>query len=237
VVVNKTGKTAQQRERAAAAKAALAQAEHRERRRVMVLVAAVAVILVAVVVAVVGTNRAGNSSRSAQIPASPRMTALGGTANPPWPVPADASGAVQAAGLPMLASEGAVEHIHAHLDIIVDGKPVTVPASVGIDQPAQRISPLHTHDTTGVVHIESPVKASFSLGQFFTEWQVSVAADHLGGLKPAGGNQLRAYVNGKAYDGDPAAIVFHAHDEIGLVYGTAEQQKNVPSSYTFAQGE
>jgi hypothetical protein len=237
VVVNKARKAAQQRERAAAAKAALAQAQRRERRRLVVLVTAVAVILVAVAVAVVVTNRPGTNSRSQQIPGSPPTTALGGTASPPWPVPADASGAVRAAGLPMLSSEGAVEHIHVHLDVIVGGQPVTVPAAVGIDQPAQKISPLHTHDTTGVVHIESPVKASFSLGQFFTEWQVSVGVDHLGGLKPAGGNQLHAYVNGTPYDGDPAAIIFHAHDEIALVYGTAEQQKNVPSSYTFPQGE
>jgi flagellar basal body-associated protein FliL len=237
VVVNKTGKAAQRRERAAAAKAAVARAQRRERSRIAVLVVVVVVIVAAVVVAVVVTNRAGSSSRSAQIPASPRTTALGATANPPWPVPADASAAVQAAGLPMLASEGAVEHIHAHLDVIVDGKPVTVPAGVGIDQAAQKISPLHTHDTTGVIHIESPVKASFSLGQLFTEWQVSVAADHLGGLKPAGDKQLRTYVNGKPYDGDPGAIIFHAHDEIALVYGTVEQQSNVPGSYAFGQGE
>jgi len=44
------------------------------------------------------------------------------------------------------------------------------------------------------------------------------------------------YVNGKAVDGDPATVVLHAHDEIAVVYGTAAQQQNPPSSYTFPDG-
>ena len=47
---------------------------------------------------------------------------------------------------------------------------------------------------------------------------------------------LKAYVNGKAVTGDPAAIIMHAHDEIALVDGTAAEQQHVPSSYTFASG-
>ena len=136
----------------------------------------------------------------------------------------------------MLGSEGSVEHIHAHLDVIVAGKPVPVPADVGI-APTGQLSPLHTHDTTGVVHIESPVKVPFSLGQFFSEWQVSVAADHIGALKVGGDNQLHVYVNGKLVSGNPAAIKMNAHDEIAIVYGTAAQQKNPPASYSFAAGE
>lgn len=138
----------------------------------------------------------------------------------------------------MLASEGTVEHIHAHLDVYVDGKAVTVPALIGIDESAQQLSPLHTHDTSGVIHIESPVKATFTLGQFLTEWQVSTSADHLGGLKTDAAHTLTAYVNGKAVTGDPAAITLGAHDEIALVYGTAAEnaQVSVPSSYAFASG-
>lgn len=46
-------------------------------------------------------------------------------------------------------------HYHVHLDVIVYGQSVTVPASVGIDESRKMGSPLHTHDTSGIVHIES----------------------------------------------------------------------------------
>ncbi|MCQ4083426.1 hypothetical protein NGB36_23170 [Streptomyces sp. RB6PN25] len=127
-------------------------------------------------------------------------------------------------------------HIHAHLDVLVDGNPVTVPAYIGIDDKAQQISPLHTHDPSGVIHIESPVKATFTLGQFMTEWNVALDADRIGGMKAGGGNVLRAYVNGKQIKGDPAAIVLHAHDEIALVYGPEHQNVKVPATFTFPAG-
>jgi hypothetical protein len=136
----------------------------------------------------------------------------------------------------MLGAEGTALHIHVHLDITANGKPVTVPAEIGIDGSAQKISPLHTHDTTGVIHVESPTQAQFSLGQFFTEWQVSVSATNIGGLKADDTHLFKAYVNGQPATGDPAAIILKAHDEIALVYGTADQQKDIPSSYKFPEG-
>jgi len=74
------------------------------------------------------------------------------------------------------------------------------------------------------------------LGQFFTEWRVSLAADHIGGLTVDGTHQLKAYVNGKPYTGAPADLVLAAHDEIALVYGTQAQQTNVPSTYQWTNG-
>jgi hypothetical protein len=238
------GKAAQRRAHAEAAKEAVRRAERRQRRLTLGLTGGVVVVaaaLIAVLAVVVQhtsghTAAASSASASAGIPASPRTTAAGRTSSPPWPAPADATAATKAAGLPMLGAEGTVEHIHAHLDVIVDGKAVTVPALIGIDEARGQISPLHTHDTTGVIHIESPVRGTFSLGQFLTEWQVSTATDHLGGLTATGDKQLRAYVNGKLASGDPAAIVMHAHDEIALVYGTTAEQRQVPSKYAFASG-
>jgi hypothetical protein len=151
-------------------------------------------------------------------------------------VPANTTSQVRAAGLPMLGAEGTVEHIHAHLDVIVNGQPVVVPANLGIDQSTGQLSPLHTHDTTGILHIESPVKATFSLGQVFTEWQVLLSANQIGGLTAGGGKVLQAYVNGKPFTGNPAGIILNAHDEIAVVYGTPAQQANPPSSYAFPAG-
>ena len=77
----------------------------------------------------------------------PATTAVGRDTLPPWSAPTDAAAAMRAAGLPMLSREGTVEHIHAHLDVRVNGQPVDVPAMIGIDR--RGISPVHTHDSTG----------------------------------------------------------------------------------------
>ncbi|MFE3503221.1 hypothetical protein ACFXPX_28030 [Kitasatospora sp. NPDC059146] len=220
--------------------AALRAAEVRHARTRRWLVSGLVVLVVLAVVGVIAVVIADNQGSSAPsgVPAHPRTTAEGRTTPPPWDAPADAAAAVKAAGLPMLGAEGTALHIHTHLDVYADGQPVTVPALVGIDESAQRISPLHTHDTSGVVHIESPVAADFTLGQFLTEWQVSASADHLGGLRTDATHALTAYVDGKAVGGDPAAIVLHAHDEIALVYGTAAENAavKVPSGYDWPSG-
>ncbi|RKR90720.1 hypothetical protein BDK92_5101 [Micromonospora pisi] len=230
--------------RAAAARKAMERARQQERRQRRLIFGAAIGLAVAVIVAVslvVSFDHPGSpaSARSAarSIPATPLTTAQGRTEQPPWSAPAETTTQVRAAGLPMLDAEGTVEHIHAHLDVIVDGKPVVVPAQLGIDQATGEISPLHTHDTTGVLHIESPVQADFSLGQLFTEWQVALSDNQIGGLHAGDGKVLQAYVNGKAVTGNPAGIIMHAHDEIAIVYGTAAQQANPPSSYAFPAGD
>jgi hypothetical protein len=182
--------------------------------------------------------RTGKSSAAPGSPATPPATAAEGRNDqPPWPAPANTAAQVRAAGLPMLGEVGSVEHIHAHLDIIVNGRPVVVPADLGIDRSTGQLSPLHTHDTSGVLHIESPVRATFNLGQLFTEWDVSLSDKQIGGLTAGNGKVLQAYVNGKRFAGNPAGIVLPAHDEIAIVYGTPAQQANPPSSYAFPAGE
>jgi hypothetical protein len=53
--------------------------------------------------------------------------------------------------------------VRQHLDIDVDGRPVAVPALIGID-PAVGFAPLHVHDTSDVVTVESPTVHSYTLG-------------------------------------------------------------------------
>lgn len=59
-------------------------------------------------------------------------------------------------------------HIHPHLTIIIDGKEWVIPADIGITPDCQRA--IHTHDTSGTIHIESPVVRDFVLGDFFAVW-------------------------------------------------------------------
>lgn len=128
---------------------------------------------------------------------------------------------MHAAGLPLLGDEGTVEHIHAHLDININGATVPVPAAIGIDETTQQIGPLHTHNQTGVLHIESPTSAPLSLGQLATEGQVRLDQTHLGGLNATSGSTVQTFVNGRPVPGNPAGIILHPHDEIAPVYSPA----------------
>lgn len=196
------------------------------------LVAAIAVAVVAVAAAVIVPAVA---PRTLALPVPP---AANGTGTPPWAVPADPGAGITAAGLSISAMTPGGAHFHSHLDIRVDGRPVPVPANIGISAATGAMSELHTHDTSGVVHVESAAKNDrYVLGQLFTEWGVRLTRTQLGGLTSAGGRTLTAFVDGKRFSGDPARIELTAHREVALVFGTTAQQKDAPSAYTFPSGE
>lgn len=202
--------TAARQARAAAARAAQLRAERRRRLLIIGGSAAAAVLLVVALVLVTLATR-------------PKKTTS-------FALPGDPVAAIKAAGLPVLTTEGQVLHIHAHLDLFVDGKKVAVPANIGVAA-AQGISPLHTHSTDAIIHVESPVKKDFTLGQLFKQWQVPLSSSCVG--THCGG--VTTYVNGKSVSGDPAAIVLKAHDQISVVVGT--KPSKIPSSYPFPKGD
>lgn len=139
--------------------------------------------------------------------------------------------------LPALTEEGDLLHTHQHLDIFIDGKPVEVPYGIGQGANSSFIAPMHTHDKHGIIHIESPVKQVFTLGQFFDIWGVRLTADCIGGYCSQGDKTLRVYINGSPYKGDPRAIALEQHQEIFMAYGTAGQIPDpVPASYEFPEG-
>lgn len=77
-----------------------------------------------------------------------------------------------------------VYHWHTQLTITVAGNPYTIPADIGLT--ATCSEPLHTHDTSGLIHIETNVGRLYTLGDFFTVWGKSFA------------NPLQMTVNGTA---------------------------------------
>jgi hypothetical protein len=143
---------------------------------------------------------------------------------------------LKAINLPALHEEGNALHIHQHIDIFVDGKSVTVPKDIGINYDERFISPLHTHDRTGVIHVESDKVQDFTLGQFFDVWGVRLTKDCLGGYCAKGSEKLRVFSNGKPVTGDPRRLVLSAHQEIAIVYGPEKSSVVVPSSYKFDEG-
>lgn len=216
------------RERVAAARA---EERRRERRRWFVTFGATGAVVIAL-----GAGAAWaivSNNKQAEHPAANK-----GTGNPPWPLPADPIAGAKAAGLDIAPMEGSAQHIHAHLDVIVNGQKVPVPGNLGISRTGGQLAELHTHDDTGVLHIESPSKTKrFTLGEVFSEWNVRLTPTQIGGLKTDPTHTLTAYVDGKAQPGDPAAIQLTAHREVALVYGAKNAKVNVPSTYKFAQGE
>lgn len=162
----------------------------------------------------------------------------GATGAPPWPAdPPGLQQRLEAAGLQVLTAEGQVLHIHQHLDLYVDGASIVVPAGIGIDLTARIISPIHTHDATGIIHVESPIVRAFTLGEVFDVWGVRFDAHCLGGTCDGNGRVLSVFVNGSPVSGDPSALVLQAHQEIVVAIGTAAQLPSpIPSSYQFPVG-
>ncbi|UKA72931.1 hypothetical protein [Arthrobacter sp. FW306-06-A] len=167
-------------------------------------------------------------------------TAVASSAPVGWGLnPKGAADRIKAAGLQVLNAEGAAEHFHAHLDIFTDSKPVTVPADIGFSfNPAGQpngISALHSHDETGIIHIEAPTAgATYTLGQFLTEWGVLDGTDKTPGTPHSNIDGWNVAVNGTKRDGKITDVVLKAHDEIVLFHGTAPNP--LPASYTFTGG-
>jgi hypothetical protein len=156
----------------------------------------------------------------------------------PWPAEiAHLSSRLSAIGLPALSQEGTALHIHQHLDIFIHGKAIPVPAGIGINQQAPFISPIHTHDTSGVIHVESPTLQTFTLGQFFDIWGVRFNQNSVGGYTNDGSSILTLYINGQKFVGDARTIELASHQEIVITFGTTAEQPQIPSSFKFSSGE
>ena len=67
---------------------------------------------------------------------------------------------------PCITSE--VYHIHVQLSISDASGKVTIPANIGISYAC--MEPLHTHDTSGTIHVESDTQRTYSIGDFFKVW-------------------------------------------------------------------
>jgi hypothetical protein len=66
-------------------------------------------------------------------------------------------------------TEHLVYHNHTMLMLKNNNQNITIPAGIGII-PNNCIFWLHTHDDSGIIHIESPSQTSFTLGQFLQVW-------------------------------------------------------------------
>jgi len=194
---------------------------------------------------------AASESPSQTLKAEQRPASSDAEASVLWPAPTDPLDRTVAAGLKPERKEFLIHHVHAHLDVVVDGESIAVPAAIGIniDDPEVKkfndpevsyggitrcdkpcISPLHTHDATGIIHTESNSPEPNTLGQFFTEWGVRLSESCVG--EHCSPERIAFYVNGKAYQQDPRAIELTDRKEIAIVVGTPPSQ--IPMTADFS---
>jgi hypothetical protein len=115
-------------------------------------------------------------------------------------------------------SEGSLAmHIHVHLSITVNGRPVDIPANVGVDATCTR--PVHTHDDSGEIHIESPVVYPFNLGDFFMVWGKPFDNTQILTYKVDSAHNLRMTVNG-IVSSQFQNYVLQDNDVIQITYGS-----------------
>ncbi|MEV4418561.1 hypothetical protein AB0L40_01130 [Patulibacter sp. NPDC049589] len=143
-----------------------------------------------VVVAVGAALALGLSSEAPEGANLPRAAGLG----------TNYDGLVQrriAAGVVTMGTAQSSAHIHPQLSLFIDGKPVQVPANIGVDPNASGddMAALHTHTPDGLIHDEG--QGNGTLGQFFAIWGVALSADRLGSYRTGGGKQVQMWVDGK----------------------------------------
>jgi len=122
-------------------------------------------------------------------------------------------------GIRCESMEGAVLHIHQHLQFFNQGRQVAVPAGIGIPTASNCLYWIHTHTGDGIIHVESPTRRAFTLGQFFDIWGQELSKVQADGVRAARGRRLRITVNGRPYGGDPRAIPLRDHEEIVIQNG------------------
>jgi hypothetical protein len=215
-------------------------------RRLRLVGAGAAAALTASVVAVAVANAGGVSGSPPQlrttsftVPGGLRPAPSPGPLGPEnVPIPkasALASNASAAAGrtvdgIQCNTSEQTIFHIHTHVTIFVNGAPRQVPYGIGIAPPRQLqqtpLGPfvvggkcfywLHTHAPDGIIHIESPVQRTYTLGNFFDIWGQQLSPDRVG---PAKG-KVTSFLNGAPYHGNPRRIPLGSRTQIQLDVGS-----------------
>ena len=132
-------------------------------------------------------------------------------------------------GIGCQTSEQTVFHIHTHLTIFVNGQQRQVPAGIGIPGAvAQQTQAgpfvdsgscfywLHTHAADGIIHIESPVQRTYTLGEFFDEWGQPLGPDQVGQAH----GKVTVIVNGQVFKGSPRDVPLGSHENLQVEVGT-----------------
>jgi hypothetical protein len=109
-------------------------------------------------------------------------------------------------------------HIHALISIYRNGVRLALPDSIGRGSGCNY--EMHTHDGSGVAHIETDVPKTFTLGQFFSLWNQPLSASAAAGLPGTPTYYVVENETITRVSTDPAAITLAGHKEVVIVTGT-----------------
>lgn len=122
--------------------------------------------------------------------------------------------------------QGIGMHIHPHLRIVIDGEERPIPANIGVVH-ARCMRPLHTHDTSGTLHLEFPVEQEVRLGQFFEIWEQPFSRAQVLDRVVDASSELVVTVNG-AQSGAVGELVLHDGDQIVVEVRKKEAAAEAP---------
>jgi hypothetical protein len=126
-----------------------------------------------------------------------------------------------------LSQEALAYHIHEHLDVFLNGKPIAVPALIGINDSAY-LTELHTHDASGIIHVESEsADKHYTVGSFFAEWGIYLSKDCVGAYCQG----YTWYVNGKKQASPIWDLELKPHQVIVIAIG--KPPKKIRSTYAW----
>lgn len=108
-------------------------------------------------------------------------------------------------------------HIHPHLEILVDGQKQEIPADIGVEAKCMRS--LHTHDNTGIIHVEAKVKKDFTLSDFFAVWNKHFDRNQILEYKADENHKIRITVNGNESQ-EYENLILQDKDEVVIHYET-----------------
>jgi uncharacterized membrane protein YgcG len=184
-------------------------------------------LLLALLAAVAAAALAGCGEKKETLGDTTAVHGPGITATPPpWkPEYAHLKQRIAQLKLPPVGKEQV--HHHALLHIYNDGRLVELVPNIGIDRARGVYSSIHTHDNTGIVHMESERPFNFTLGTFFAVWGVRFGNKSLGSLENDGDNRVHVYVNGKPI-ANPVHYVLRDQDNVVIGYGTADSFPHNP---------
>ena len=110
-------------------------------------------------------------------------------------------------------------HVHAHLTLVVSGTVLYPPAGVGIHYEHLCLYWLHTHDASGIIHIESPRRFTPTLGNFFDIWGQPLSARHVWKFVLRPDQSMKVYVDRKPYVGSPRTVRLRNHTAVTIEIG------------------
>jgi hypothetical protein len=120
-------------------------------------------------------------------------------------------------------------HVHAHLDIFVNGVHQQIPSDIGILSSPSCLYWLHTHSDDGLLHVEAPGTREFTVGQFLDIWQQTHNSTAL--FDTVSNMPATAYVDGERFEGEYRSVPIESLKEIVIAYGRPPE--NITADYDF----